>query len=602
MPYRNLKSPPDRPSIKRPARLIQPARGLQTIHSGRVSVPVQAAHTPRSPVARFFSISSDGMPVVGRTPRASRTSRPWWYCYKTQPLLCRRAVLALAYCAGDAKVGGPLNRLRSRRIASTGCPPNEDRLHFDPCNAAVAGAGHRAARRAADAPDLIVPHGKRVPRVDDPDRAFCFRFSIQEIACHHEGRSIAFAPRRHSPTKTDNTGDRSRRHSGYCPVLLIDSHTHPPALRTEFEASVPYFSSPSDVLDYVKEPHSSPRSDWIVLSQVFNHALSRATHPTRARTRSRRTETSRGSNRTVPDDLLNLLALSLQRHRPHLQEPPTAARVRGAGPAPGPTGNPPRNCTRSEVIAGGHGPLVPPDRPTAFPLFSTTIIFPPGPLPSISLSDSSGPPPSFLHDAARKPGGCEFELLLVPSRTGCAREDPSRVPKRILTVAKHPLSRHRERAFASRWHEILFDGGMLTTQCLMRDPWARAKSSDHRPTSRVCASFPRTPRPMVRTAVENVFNSPAHLPWATRGAYLELARCYETGRHKEMPIRQTRLVRHAQPDFRNPRSHIATRAASAWSWIPPAWLYPPPRHPHALLAFGIAPACSSRGHSVVPRA
>jgi sialidase-1 len=104
-----LQSPESPASIKRlpgSAELL----ALFNDHSGRFSFP----HGKRTPLVAAFS-NDDGKTWPRR--KLIEPDPNGWYCY-TAIHFTAEAVL-LAYCAGDAKVGG-LNRLRLRRIALHG--------------------------------------------------------------------------------------------------------------------------------------------------------------------------------------------------------------------------------------------------------------------------------------------------------------------------------------------------------------------------------------------------------------------------------------------------------------------------------------------------
>ncbi|MEP6670091.1 MAG: amidohydrolase [Chthoniobacter sp.] len=413
--------------------------------------------------------------------------------------------------------------------------------------------------RAADAPDLIVHHGKIVS-VDD-------RFSIQEAMAMHEGRIVALGS--NDDILKTKTAETRVIDLGGKTVLpgLIDSHTHPTgAAMTELEHSIPDFETVADVLEYVKaRAQAQPAGEWIVLSQVFITRLREQRYPTRAEL-DQAAPKHPVLYRTGPDASLNSLALSLSGIDRNFKITDGSAGFAEMDPVTGePTGIL-RNCTRYVKVKPVDTVPSPADR-----LQRLSLLFHDynsvG-LTSIADRDSSAAAIS-LYTTLRDRG----ELTLrVSISHGVSTGGPiEEVQKRIRAVAAHPLFKDKSGLVRIVGTKIYLDGGMLTGSAYMRDPWGESKIyAITDPTYRgVLFVPPERLVPMVRTAVESNLQFTAHS--VGDGAVHTLLDAYETV-GKEMPIRQTRpCITHA--NFQSRAAIDQAARLGVVMDIQPAWLY-----------------------------
>ncbi|MDR3406531.1 MAG: amidohydrolase [Chthoniobacter sp.] len=423
----------------------------------------------------------------------------------------------------------------------------------------LAFVGAALALQAADAPDLIVHHGKIVS-VDD-------HFSIQEAMAMHEGKIIAVG--RNDEILQTKTGQTRVIDLGGKTVLpgLIDSHTHPTgASMTEFETPIPDFESVADVLNYIKaRAQALPEGEWIVLSQVFITRLREQRYPTRAEL-DQVAPKHPVLYRTGPDASLNSLALSLSGIDRNFKVTDGGAGFAEKDPQTGePTGIL-RNCTHYVKVKPVDTVPSPADRLQRLALLFHD--YNSVGLTSIADRDSSASAIS-LYTGLRDRGELTLRVSISHgvSTTGPMEE----VQKRIRAVAQHPLFKDQSGLVRIVGTKIYLDGGMLTGSAYMRDPWGESKIyAITDPNYRGVLFVPKERLvPMVRTAVENGLQFTAHS--VGDGAVHALLDAYETVSH-EIPIRQTRpCVTHA--NFQSREAIDQAARLGVVMDIQPAWLY-----------------------------
>ena len=420
------------------------------------------------------------------------------------------------------------------------------------CTCALAASG-------ADAPDLIVHHGKIVS-VDD-------RFSIHGAMAVREGRIVAIGTDEEVlKSKSDQTRIIDLGGKTVLPGLM-DSHTHPTgASMTEFDHPIPDFESIQDVLDYINaRTQVVTEGEWITLSQVFITRLREQRYPSRAEL-DRVAPKHPVIYRTGPDASLNSQALALSGIDRNFKITDGGAGFAEKDPQTGePTGIL-RNCTRYVKVK----PVT--EAPSkADQLKRLTELFRDynsvG-LTSIADRDSSAGAIS-LYTALRDRGDLTLRVSISHGiGTIGAIED---IQKKIRAVAEHPLFKDKDGLVRIVGTKVYLDGGMLTGSAYMREPWGISTIyAITDPAYRGVLFIPKERLvPIVRTAVECGLQFTAHS--VGDGAVHALLDAYETVSH-EMPIRQTRpCVTHA--NFQSREAIDQAARLGVVMDLQPAWLY-----------------------------
>lgn len=323
-------------------------------------------------------------------------------------------------------------------------------------------AALRPARAAAQAPDLILHHGKIVT-VDA-------EFRIAEAIAVHGERIAAVGTNADvlklaGPTTTlvDLAGKM---------VLpgLIDSHSHPAeAAVYEFDHPVPEMESVADVLAYVKSRAAAlPPGQWIVIQQVFVTRLRDRRFPTRAELDSA-APNHPVMFRTGPDASLNSLALKLSGIDRNFQITDGKPGHIERDPATGePTGIL-RSCTRFvKARSTGKSPTL--DERCAC-LKALLAAYNEVGITSVADRDA-GDGDVALYQRLKERGELTCRVFLSYHINADAPIE--KIEAAIAAAARHPLHAY-DNLLWLRGIKIYLDGGMLTGSAYMREPWGVSK-------------------------------------------------------------------------------------------------------------------------------
>jgi predicted amidohydrolase YtcJ len=416
-----------------------------------------------------------------------------------------------------------------------------------------------AATHAADAPDLIVHHGK-IATVDK-------NFAIHE-AMAVQGARIVAVGRNDDVLKLKGPDTKVVDLVGRLVLPgLIDSHTHPSgACVTEFDHPIPNFETIQDVLDYIKaRTKVLKEGHWIVVRQVFITRLREKRYPTRAEL------DSVAPNHPVlystgPDASVNSLALKVsgidRNFKVKEGDPGFAEKDPQTGE---PTGILRRCGGYLKVKTTAKSPTEAESLARQVELFKdynsvglTTIA-------DRDCSERSVARYVKLRDEGRLT--VRIPVVLGVSSAG----DIGKIQENIRRAAEHPLFKDKSGPVRVIGVKTYLDGGMLTGSAYMRQPWGVSQIySITDPAYRGVLFVPHERLvPMVRAAVESDLQFTAHT--VGDGAVHALLDAYEEV-NKTTPIRHSRpCISHSNFMSREAVEQAARLGVSLD--IQPAWLY-----------------------------
>jgi predicted amidohydrolase YtcJ len=384
---------------------------------------------------------------------------------------------------------------------------------------------------AADAPDLILHHGK-VVTVDS-------KFSIQEAVALKGNRILAVGSNASILDSRDYRTEMIDLKGSMLLPGLIDSHTHPlSAAMTEADHPIPDMATIEDVLAYFRTRAGKVTAgEWVVLQQVFITRLREKRYPTRAEL-DRAAPNNPAVFRTGPDASFNSLALKQAGIDRDFQIPQgTAGKIEKDANGE-PTGILRNFANYTRIPETGRTAADQEKMGRLQELFRDY-----NSVGLTSIGDRNASPEGIrLYETMLKNSGLSVRIAI--SHELGSSGSLSEIAQKIEKISNHPL-RSDNSTLRIIGVKMFLDGGMLTGSAYMREPWGVSDIySISDPAYRGVLFIPRDRLlPIVRSTIQAGLQFTAHSVGdgaveTLLGVYDELSR--------EMPIRQTRpCITHA---------------------------------------------------------
>jgi len=410
---------------------------------------------------------------------------------------------------------------------------------------------------AADAPDLILHHGKVV--TVDP------KFSIQEAVAIRGNRIVSVGSNASILRSRDYHTDLVDLKGRMLLPGLIDSHTHPlSAAMTEADHPIPDMATIEDVLGYFQARAANTKpGEWVVLQQVFITRLREKRYPTRAEL-DRAAPNNPAVFRTGPDASFNSLALKQAGIDRNFQIPQGIAGKIEKDAKGEPTGILRNFANYTRIPETGRTASESEKMGRLQELFRDY-----NSVGLTSIGDRNASPEAIrLYETMLKTSGLSVRIGI--SHELGSSGSLSEIVQKIEKISHHPL-RSDNSMLRIIGVKMFLDGGMLTGSAYMREPWGVSDIySISDPAYRGVLFIPRERLlPIVRSTIQAGLQFTAHSVGdgaveTLLGVYDELSR--------EMPIRQTRpCITHA--NFLTEEIVRKTADLGVVLDIQPAWLY-----------------------------
>jgi predicted amidohydrolase YtcJ len=410
---------------------------------------------------------------------------------------------------------------------------------------------------AADAPDLILHHGKVV--------TVNTRFSIQEAVAIRGNRIVSVGSNASILQSRDYHTELVDLKGRMLLPGLIDSHTHPlSAAMTEADHPIPDMTTIEDVLGYFQARAANAKpGEWVVLQQVFITRLREKRYPTRAEL-DRAAPNNPAVFRTGPDASFNSLALKQAGIDRNFQIPQgTAGKIEKDANGE-PTGILRNFANYTRIPETGRTASESEKMGRLQELFRDY-----NSVGLTSIGDRNASPEAIrLYETMLKTSGLSVRIGI--SHELGSSGSLAEIAQKIENISHHPL--HNSNSMLRIIGVKMFlDGGMLTGSAYMREPWGVSDIySISDPAYRGVLFIPRERLlPIVRSTIQAGLQFTAHSVGdgaveTLLGVYDELSR--------EMPIRQTRpCITHA--NFLTREIVQKTADLGVALDIQPAWLY-----------------------------
>ena len=414
-----------------------------------------------------------------------------------------------------------------------------------------------AAAFAADAPDLILHHGKIVT----VNRAF----EIAE-AVAVKGERIVGVGRDADILRLKGSGTRVVDLQGKTVLPgLIDSHVHATgASMYEFDHPIPDMETIADVLRYVKSRAAVIKPDqWIMLSQVFITRLREQRYPTRAEL-----DQAAPDNpvifRTGPDAALNSKALALSGIGREVRADEAKLGKVERDPKTGEPTGVIRSASRFVSIRTGARTPTQADQRDRLKMLLADYN-------SVGITSiverTAGDEAVELFRGLRDSGQLSCRVFVTYSI------DPQlpieKIEEQIAKIAASPLRRHDNMLWV-RGLKVFLDGGMLTGSAYMLEPWgvSRIYSITDPKYRGMLYIEPAKLFRIARAALRNDMQLTAHT--VGDGAVRALVNAYEEV-NNEFPVREKRpCISHA--NFHTPEDIARMARVGIVADLQPAWL------------------------------
>lgn len=418
--------------------------------------------------------------------------------------------------------------------------------------------GWSLALQAADAPDLILHHGKVVTVDRD--------FSVHEAIAVREGKIDTVGKNEEILALKGEKTELIDLAGKMLMPGLMDSHTHPTgAAMYEFDHAIPEMNSIADVLKYVRgRAEVLDDGEWIFVSQVFITRLAERRYPTKAEL-----DEAAPKNpvffRTGPDASLNSLALKLSGIDKNFKEGATGHIERDAN------GEPTGILRNSSQHVKYQAPKSQKKAAADDRQKQLQSLF----------ADYNAVGITAIGDRDCGRDAVELYQKLLDAnqlsvRISCSRSLGSGGTTDSIRAAVKAIAEEPQRKGGSHMLRIVgiktyLDGGMLTGSAFMRQPWGVSKIySITDPEYRGLKFIPQERLNfMVHAVAEQGLQFTAHS--VGDGAVHSLIEAYEEAA-KKLPIAETRpCITHC--NFMSAEAIERMKKLGVVADIQPAWLY-----------------------------